>query len=63
MEDGLISADPTARIKNLKHQKPIPDPFTVEERDRILSRLKEKHPIAAWAYFEFAFSTAYAQAS
>lgn len=55
--DDLMETSPAAKIKNLKHQSPPPDPFTAEEREMILGDLRERAPLAAWAYFEFAFST------
>ncbi|KQV66586.1 site-specific integrase [Caulobacter sp. Root343] len=57
VDDGLIPASPAVRIKNQKHQKPVPDPFTVEEMEAILAALKEREPVEVWAYFEFAFCT------
>jgi integrase len=57
VDDGLITASPAARIKNLKHQKPPPDPFTVAEMEAILADMKARAPKQVWAYFEFAFFT------
>lgn len=57
VDDGLMVANPTAKIKNLKHQKPTPDPFTADEMEAILADLKERAPVEVWAYFEFAFLT------
>lgn len=55
--DELLETSPAAKIKNLKHQSPPADPFTAAERELILAHLADKAPVAAWAYFEFAFST------
>jgi integrase len=57
VDDGLIAVNPTGKIKNLKHQKPTPDPFTSEEMEAILTDLKDRAPVQVWAYFEFAFLT------
>jgi len=55
--DDLLEASPAAKIKNLLHQSPQPDPFTIEEREKILCDLRDRAPVPAWAYFEFAFAT------
>lgn len=55
LEDEVINTNPASRIKNLKHQKPPPDPLTADERDVILNYLrKSEHPLI-WAYFGLAF--------
>jgi|SRR5215469_3648539 len=55
--DGQITVSPAAGIKNLKHQKPLIDPFTVEEMELILAYLRDHAPVEVWAYYEFAFLT------
>lgn len=55
VEDEIIGANPAARIKNLKHQKPLPDPFTADERDEILNHLREHEASVYWTYFGLAF--------
>lgn len=55
--DELIAVSPARLIKNPKHQKPVPDPFTPEEVSRILADLKEKAPIQVWAYYQFSLTT------
>ena len=35
----------------------IPDPLTTDERDQILTRLRQREKPHAWAYFAFAFGT------
>jgi len=57
VEDRLIQVSPAAQIKNLKFQKPVPDPFTLDEVERILADMRDKAPIQVWAYYEFAFCT------
>lgn len=54
-EDEIIDRNPVSRMKNQKHQKPPPDPFSREEADTIIAHLyAHEDPIHA-AYFEFAF--------
>jgi len=55
--DKLIVDSPCRRVKNLKHQKPAPDPFTVDEMEAILGYMSVHTPIQVWAYYEFAFTT------
>lgn len=49
--------NPMAGVKNLKAVKKRPDPLSSEERDRILSELRERYDPRVWAYFAFAFAT------
>lgn len=55
VDDELCPVNPCDGIKNTKHQKEPPDPFSAEERDAILAHFKtHEHPI--WhAYFTLAF--------
>lgn len=53
LADETIAKDPTAAIRNAKVQTPEPDPFTIEEVERILERLS---PELA-DYYTFAFFT------
>lgn len=50
-------SDPTAKLKNAKHQAAEADPFDPEERDLILARMADRLPEAVWNYYEFAFYT------
>lgn len=52
--DELIQRDPTALIKNLKHQKPPVDPFSQTEAEAIITHLYEVDATYG-AYFEAAF--------
>lgn len=54
--DGLIDTNPAARIRNVKAQKEPPDPFTIDEANKICTKLVENDPYYA-NYFEFAFFT------
>jgi len=49
--------NPMLGIKNLRKVRTLPDPFTPDERDLILDRIKEKYDTRAYAYFLFAFYT------
>lgn len=42
--DRLIAENVAAKVKRAKHQKQPPDPFTADERDRIIADLMAKHP-------------------
>lgn len=58
VDDDLIERNPTEKLKNRKHQKIHPDPFSREEAEAIIADLYERHTddraIYA-AYFELAF--------
>lgn len=59
-QDELIDRNPAERLKNLKHQRPVPDPFTSDEMETILDHLHKRHTGAEAAYalyFELAFWT------
>lgn len=57
-EDELIDRNPADKLKNLKHQKDPPDPFSRDEAETIIAALYSQYAaneaIHA-AYFEFAF--------
>jgi len=55
--DGLLREDPTEKIKNLKHQAAGPDPFTADEKESVLTRLREHSDDRVWNYYDFAFHT------
>lgn len=55
--DEIISKSPMGLVKNLKHQAPKPDPFTVEERDAILAHLQGRYPAQVWNYYDLSFRT------
>lgn len=60
LEDDLIDRNPMAKIKNLEHQRPPPDPFSREEMEAILKWMSEEYAGAEaiyCAYFLFAFFT------
>jgi len=53
----LRIVDPTAAVKNGRHQAPPIDPLSREETEAILADMRERCPVQVWAYFEFAFFT------
>lgn len=57
MLDGLINSNPAENLKNVKHQKEPPDPFTLEEAEAILEKLEQYEHENFYNYFEFAFFT------
>ena len=55
--DGIISINPADRIRNIKVQKPEPDPFTIYEVELILDYLTNQYNEQIVNYFEFVFFT------
>lgn len=55
--DGIIEKNPAKLIRNLKPQKPAPDPFAAEQVVVILDHMREKFDAQVWNYFTFAFFT------
>lgn len=48
---------PTDGIKNMRATKKKPDPLTIEERDKILERMRKQYDPRVWAYFTWMFYT------
>lgn len=42
--DGLLSSNPADKVPRYEHQKEPPDPFTAEERDRIIAEAHRRYP-------------------
>lgn len=57
IDDGLIQANPAAKIDAQPHQKPTPDPFTQDEADRIIAKVREQEGDTAADFTEFRFYT------
>lgn len=55
--DKLIKDSPANGIKNLKVQRPEPDPFEVVEREQILTYMHDRYPEQIWNYYVVAFHT------
>ena len=53
--DGIITGNPTSRIRNGKVQKKPPDPLTADEVQLVLDHMGKKYPPQIVNYFEFAF--------
>jgi integrase len=56
-KDRHILEDPTEGISNSKLQNPLPDPFTLEEAERIVTDFHKHYPPSVANYIEFAFFT------
>lgn len=55
--DNLIQENPAASIPRAKHQKEPPDPFSADETEAIIARLREHHPGQIENFVEFWFWT------
>ncbi len=55
--NGIVESSPATGLKNLRYQKPPPDPFAMREMGKILAHMQEHYPEPVHAYFEFAFGT------
>lgn len=55
--DKLIKENPVGSIKRAKYQKPVPDPFSAEEREKIITKMNERHPGQVANMVEFWFWT------
>lgn len=57
--DELIQekSNPTAKLKNAKHQSPEADPFDPDEKAMILNDMRERFEEPVWNYYDFAFNT------
>jgi integrase len=55
VEDGLIAQNLVEKLPKLKAQKPLPDPFNPEERDRIIDYFDSNHGASISNYVRFWF--------
>lgn len=55
--DGVLPVSPAKDMPRSKYTKPLPDPFTLEERDLIIEHLRKTQPEAIWNMVEFWFTT------
>lgn len=53
--DGTLKENPASNVKRLKHQKEPPDPFSADERDRIIASMAERYPGQVANFVEFWF--------
>ena len=56
MAKKIIKDDPLALIKNRRVQKPLPDPFDVDEALLIIARIAKRWDEATADYYDFAFA-------
>lgn len=57
MDDGTLQSNPAAKIDALPHQAPPPDPFTQDEAEQIIAKIRKQEGDAAADYAEFRFFT------
>lgn len=55
--DKVLRDNPVSSIKRAKYQKPTPDPFSAEEREKIIAKMAERHPGQVANMVEFWFWT------
>lgn len=55
--DRVLKDNPAASVKRAKYQKPLPDPFSAEERDKIIAKMAERYPGQVANLVEFWFWT------
>ena len=55
--DKVLKDNPVDSIKRAKYQKPVPDPFSAEEREKIIAKMAERHPGQVANMVEFWFWT------
>jgi integrase len=55
--DKAITANPAEHIASAKHQKPLPDPFTIDEARAIIQRMHERYEPWVALYTAFRFFT------
>lgn len=55
--DKVLRDNPASSIKRAKYQKPTPDPFSAEEREKIIAKMLERHPGQVANMVEFWFWT------
>lgn len=57
--DGTLSSNPAAAIPRAKHQKPPPDPFSLEEAEKIIAYAAKQYPEPVYNLIESWFFTGY----
>lgn len=57
LRDGVISANPIEGLESSPHQRPEPDPFTVDEAEAIIKDLRDRADPQVARYFGFKFFT------
>jgi integrase len=54
-KDGLVKVNPCEEIERASHQRKKPDPFTLEEAERILAALKDRYGDEVATFYEIQF--------
>jgi len=57
LRDQIITNNPLDGLEAAPHQKRLPDPFTLEEVELILTDMRKHYPAQIGNYFEFKFFT------
>ncbi|WP_226998695.1 Arm DNA-binding domain-containing protein [Tardibacter chloracetimidivorans] len=57
VDDEIMERSPVLNIKNLKVQKPVPDPFEREEMEAIVAFIADRYDEHILNWYEFAFGT------
>ena len=57
LRDGVITSNPIEGLESAPHQRPEPDPFTVEEAEAIIAGLAKHYNPEISRYFGFKFYT------
>ncbi|MGA0608891.1 Arm DNA-binding domain-containing protein [Caldimonas sp. KR1-144] len=57
LRDGAMTADPLAGLDAAKHQRPPPDPFSLDEAEAIVAELFKRYDPQIGNYFEAKFFT------
>lgn len=55
--DKVLQANPADAVKRAKYQKPVADPFSAEEREKIIDKMAERYPGQVANMIEFWFWT------
>lgn len=55
--DRVLAINPATAVKRAKYQRRLPDPFSAEERDKIIGKMLERHPGQVANMMEFWFWT------
>jgi integrase len=55
--DRVLATNPADVVKRAKYQKPVADPFSAEEREKIIAKVAERHPGQVANLVEFWFWT------
>lgn len=54
-KDGLVKVNPCEEIERVSHQRKKPDPFTMDEAEKIIASIKEKYGEEVATFYEIQF--------